>query len=170
MNDGGRGFPALSERHDRARVEGSLDGQAAVDTLMATGHPAVVHGRAAAPRRIWIDLDNTPHVPFFLPIIRELEREGHSVVVTARDAFQVCGLADHHGLAYTTVGRHYGANKTMKVAGTVWRAAQLLPLVLREKPDISMSHGSRPLVLVSALLRIPACCCSTTSMRNVSRS
>jgi len=107
-------------------------------------------------KRIWIDLDNTPHVPFFLPIIRELEREGHSVAVTARDAFQVCALAEYHGLSCTTVGRHYGANKAMKVAGTVWRAAQLLPLVLREKPDISMSHGSRPLVLVSALLGIPS--------------
>jgi uncharacterized protein len=108
------------------------------------------------PKRVWIDLDNTPHVPFFLPIIRELEREGHSVVLTARDAFQVCDLADHHGLAYTKVGRHYGANKALKVAGTLWRAAQLLPFVLREKPDISMSHGSRPHVLISTLLRIPS--------------
>ncbi len=62
----------------------------------------------------------------------------------------------YHGLACTTVGRHYGANKVMKVAGTLWRAAQLLPLVWREKPDISMSHGSRPLVIVSSLLRIPS--------------
>ena len=109
-----------------------------------------------ASRRIWIDLDNTPHVPFFLPIIRELEREGHVVFVTARNAFQVCALADHHALAHTTVGRHYGANKFMKVTGTVWRALQLLPFVWRQRPDISMSHGSRPLVIVSAWLRIPS--------------
>ena len=109
-----------------------------------------------APKRVWIDLDNTPHVPFFHPIIRELERAGHTVVVTARDAFQVCSLADRHGLRYIKVGRHYGANKGLKVAGTVWRAAQLLPFALREKPDISMSHGSRPLVIVSGLLRIPS--------------
>ena len=109
-----------------------------------------------SPKRVWIDLDNTPHVPFFLPIIRELERAGHTVVVTARDAFQVCSLADRHGLRHTTVGRHYGANKGLKVAGTVWRAAQLLPLIMREKPDISMSHGSRPLVIVSGLLGIPS--------------
>ena len=108
------------------------------------------------PKRVWIDLDNTPHVPFFQPIIRELERAGHTVVVTARDAFQVCSLADHHGVAHTTIGRHYGANKVLKVTGTVWRAAQLLPFVLREKPDISMSHGSRPLVIVSGLLGIPS--------------
>ena len=77
----------------------------------------------AVPKRIWIDLDNTPHVPFFLPIIRALEREGHSVIVTARDAFQVCSLAAYHGLEFQTVGRHYGANRVMKVAGTLWRAA-----------------------------------------------
>jgi predicted glycosyltransferase len=108
------------------------------------------------PQKVWIDLDNSPHVPFFLPIIRELEGEGHHVVVTARDAFQVCALAEHHGLRCVTVGRHYGANRFKKVAGTLWRAGQLLPLILREKPDISMSHGSRPLTLVSALLGIPS--------------
>jgi hypothetical protein len=107
------------------------------------------------PKRIWIDLDNTPHVPFFLPIIRELERAGHTVVVTARDAFQVCDVADYHGLAYKMVGRHYGANKLKKVAGTLWRAAQILPHVWHARPDISMSHGSRALMIVSALLRIP---------------
>jgi uncharacterized protein len=123
------------------------------------GEPAVRAGRPAAGiacKRVWIDLDNTPHVPFFLPIIRALEGEGHAVTLTARDAFQVCGLADYHGLRYRKVGRHYGASRLMKVAGTIWRAAQLLPVVMGEKPDISMSHGSRPLVLVSALLGIPS--------------
>lgn len=105
--------------------------------------------------RIWIDLDNTPHVPFFAPIIRELEREGHSVLVTARDAFQVCSLADYYGLAYEKVGRHYGANKAAKVAGTVWRTSQLYSAVTRDRPHISMSHGSRSLVLLSSLLGIP---------------
>lgn len=110
----------------------------------------------SAPKKVWIDLDNTPHVPLFLPIIRALESEGHIVIVTARDAFQVCALADYHGLRYTRVGRHYGGNRVLKVAGTLWRAAQLLPLVLRDRPDLSMSHGSRSLVIVSALLRIPS--------------
>jgi len=95
-------------------------------------------------------------VPFFLPIIRALERKGHTVVVTARDAFQVCSLAEYHGLKYQKVGRHYGARVVLKVAGTLWRAAQLLPIVVRERPDIAMSHGSRPLELLSFLLGIPS--------------
>jgi len=109
-----------------------------------------------SPHRVWIDLDNTPHIPFFLPIIRELEREGHSVVLTARDAYGVCDLAAHHGLAPKTVGRHYGRHKALKVFGTVWRTLQLAPVILREKPDISMSHGSRSLVILSGLLGIPS--------------
>ena len=49
---------------------------------------------AALNIKVWIDLDNTPHVPFFIPVLRELERRGYEVVLTARDAFQVCELAD----------------------------------------------------------------------------
>lgn len=105
--------------------------------------------------KIWIDLDNTPHVPFFKPIIRELERRGHTVVVTARDAFQVCEVAERLGVAYTKVGRHYGKNRFLKVWGLGWRAAQLLPFVMHERPALALSHGSRAQILLSNLLRIP---------------
>lgn len=106
-------------------------------------------------KRIWIDLDNSPHVPFFVPIMNELEKGGHSVVLTVRDTFQVIGLADRYKLQYKKVGRHYGANKFMKVLGTVWRSMQLAALILREKPDVSISHGSRSLILLSSILGIP---------------
>jgi len=105
--------------------------------------------------KIWIDLDNTPHVPFFKPIIRELEQRGYSVVLTARDAFQVCELATRANLAYTKVGRHYGKNRILKVWGLVRRSLQLLPFVLREKPALGLSHGSRAQILLCNLLRIP---------------
>jgi predicted glycosyltransferase len=117
---------------------------------------AEVRTASAGSKRVWIDLDNTPHVPFFLPIIRALEREGHHVIVTARDAFQVCSLATFHGLRFKTIGRHYGSNTAMKVGGTLWRASQLVPTLFRERPDIAMSHGSRSLELVSSLLGIPS--------------
>jgi len=94
-------------------------------------------------------------VPFFAPIVRELENGGHDLFVTTRDCFQVRELAELHQLQHRCVGTHYGANKALKVLGTLWRALQLAPLIARERPDISLSHGSRPLVLLSALLRIP---------------
>jgi uncharacterized protein len=105
--------------------------------------------------KIWIDLDNTPHVPFFKPIIRELEQRGHTITLTARDAFQVCELATKMGLPYRKVGQHYGKNRFMKVWGLGWRSLQLLPTVLREKPALGLSHGSRSQILLCNLLRIP---------------
>ena len=106
-------------------------------------------------KTIWIDLDNSPHVPFFFPIIRELEKSGHSVILTARDTFQVIGLADYYKLNYAKVGKHYGANKLLKVIGTIWRSVQLASVVLKHKPDVSLSHGSRSLILLSSMLGIP---------------
>src|SRR4026209_1691334 len=88
---------------------------------------------ATPPVKVWIDLDNTPHVPLFIPIARELERRGHAVVFTARDAFQVCELADQKGMKYTSIGRHYGKSSVMKVAGLFWRSLQLFPFFLRER-------------------------------------
>ena len=104
---------------------------------------------------IWIDLDNTPHVPFFRPIIRELKARGYVVLVTARDAFQVYELADLFGLRYTKVGRHHGKNPALKILGLFWRSLQLLPFVLRHRPKIALSHGSRSQVLLCNVLRIP---------------
>jgi uncharacterized protein len=104
---------------------------------------------------IWIDLDNTPHVPFFKPVIRELEKHGFKVVLTARDAFQVCELASRFGLVYKKVGRHYGKNSVLKILGLIWRTAQLLPFVMRERPIMGLSHGSRSQILLCNLLRIP---------------
>lgn len=105
---------------------------------------------------IWIDLDNSPHVPFFSPIIQELERSGYKVLLTARDCFQVCGLADLHGLSYQRIGRHYGKNTALKLFGLGWRALQLIPGALREKPILVLSHGSRSQLLAANILRIPS--------------
>ena len=106
-------------------------------------------------KTIWIDLDNSPHVPFFFPIIKELEKEGHSVILTARDTFQVIGLADYYKLVYEKIGKHYGANKLLKILGTIWRSVQLARVITKHKPDISISHGSRSLILLSSVLGIP---------------
>jgi len=106
--------------------------------------------------KIWIDLDNSPHVPFFVPIIRELEQRGHSVTLTARDAFQVCQLANLFGLTYKRVGRHYGKHRVLKAYGLCVRTLQLFPAALSMKPDLAVSHGSRSQLLAATIRRIPS--------------
>jgi predicted glycosyltransferase len=112
---------------------------------------------ARAPRKtIWIDLDNTPHVPFFRPIIRELRARGFEVIVTARDAFQVCDLARRLGVACTQVGRHHGRNRLMKVLGLFYRAFQLYGAIRTRRPMLAVSHGSRAQFILSNILGIPS--------------
>jgi uncharacterized protein len=107
-------------------------------------------------RKVWIDLENSPHIPFFAPIIKELEKRGCEVVLTARDCFQVCELADMAGFQYRKIGRHYGKHSLAKVAGLGIRVLQLMPFILQERPAISVSHGSRSSLVLSSVLGIPS--------------
>lgn len=106
-------------------------------------------------KTIWIDLDNSPHVPFFAPIIQVLESRGYSVFVTARDCFQVSTLADLLHIKYKLVGRHYGKHLLLKGLGLCIRAAELIPLVLWKKPTLAISHGSRSQLIAARVLGIP---------------
>src|SRR2546430_1269776 len=98
---------------------------------------------AAAKGKIWIDLDNSPNVPFFAPIVEELKKRDYAVVLTVRDCFQVRELADLFHLNYRLIGRHSGKSKIRKMAGLCFRALQLIPTVLRENPDLAVSVCSR---------------------------
>jgi len=108
--------------------------------------------------KIWIDMDNSPHVPFFVPIIKELEELGYPVILTARDCFQVRDLISLFKLRCVFVGRHYGKHKLAKVVGTCYRALRLAFMVRREKVHLAVAHGSRAQVIADSLLGIPSIC------------
>src|SRR4030095_7277594 len=57
---------------------------------------------------------------------------------------------------YRRIGRHYGKNMLLKLAGLSIRALQVSPTVLGEKPDLAVSHGSRSQLLAAKLLGVPA--------------
>jgi len=128
-------------------------------TIELTEEMAPAQAAAAkpvAPRgKIWIDLDNSPHVPFFVPILPELKAQGFELFLTARNSYQVVELLQFYGIQARVMGRHHGKNKFMKVMGTAWRALSLAYLMKREKPDVTLAHGSRSLMLASALMKIP---------------
>lgn len=112
-------------------------------------------GAKQLQKTVWIDLDNSPHVPFFLPIIEELKTQGIEILLTARNTYQVCDLLDFFGLHCKVVGRHYGTHKVLKVLGNTMRAFQLTPTVVQGRPDLAVSHGSRAQILVGKALKIP---------------
>ena len=111
-------------------------------------------GNKGTTRKIWIDLDNSPHVPFFLPIADELKKRGYEVILTARDSYQVCDLLKFHNVSCRVIGKHWGKHRAFKIFGTFVRALQLSMYIRKEKVDLAISHVSRSQLLCSFLLGI----------------
>ncbi len=105
--------------------------------------------------KIWVDIGHSPHVPFFVPIIRELEKEGYEVIITARNSFQTFDLLDLYGLKYKKIGIHYGNNKILKIYSHLIRAMRLFFFALGENFSVAASHGSPSQQIAAFLLRIP---------------
>ena len=106
------------------------------------------------PRRVWIDLTNSPHVVFFRPILRRLDEAGVETVVTARDFAQTLGLLERFGIAHTVVGRHGGASLRGKGLGLVRRSTALLRFGRGRGISQAVSHGSNDLAVAARLLRL----------------
>jgi predicted glycosyltransferase len=106
---------------------------------------------------LWIDLDNSPHVHFFAPIIRCLEREGINHFITVRSFSQTEELARNYGLQFVTIGEHRARHFVVtRVAETVARASQLYYYAKKPGATAAVSHTSRAQLLASWGLRIPA--------------
>lgn len=118
-----------------------------------SGSPSAATSRGTG-KTVWIDIDNSPHVPFFLPIIHELERNGVEVVLTARDIYQVTDLLKFFDLRCKVIGGHYGKNKVLKVMGNLVRSLQLLPTASK-RPSLAVNHGSRAQILASKMTGVP---------------
>lgn len=106
--------------------------------------------------KIWIDLDHTPHVPLFRPVIEELLNRNINVLVTARDFAQTVALLEMWNIDHVTIGRHGGSGKIGKVLNLFERSSQLIAHVRKQKIDLAVSHGSRTMLVACKLLGIPS--------------
>src|SRR5438309_11007314 len=93
------------------------------------------------------------------PVIRDLERRGHEVEVTARDFAQTLGLCERLGIEHTTIGHHRGGGLAAKAQGLGERSLELTRWARGRGFDLAVGHGSNDITVAAALLRIP---CSTT--------
>ena len=104
--------------------------------------------------RIWIDLGNSPHVPFFTALAIEFEGRGHEIVWTARDYAQAVEMAHAVGLDPTVFGTHGGKNLISKAAKFASRVFDLVFWARRKKIDIAVSHNSQEPLAAARLLGI----------------
>lgn len=107
--------------------------------------------------RVWIDITNSPHVPFFRPLIRLLEGDGHEVAVTAREYAQTLELLELHGIAHHVVGpRHGGGGIVGKARALAGRLPALRRFGQEGRFDVALAHGSHELTLAARSLGIPS--------------
>jgi len=106
---------------------------------------------------VWIDVSNSPQVPFFRPLIALLAKRGHSVEVTTREYAQTLELLALHGIAHEIVGpQHGGAGAVGKGRAMAARVRALRTFAKRRAFDIALSHASHELPLVARSLGIPS--------------
>ncbi|HYT50174.1 MAG TPA: DUF354 domain-containing protein [Pyrinomonadaceae bacterium] len=104
--------------------------------------------------RIWIDLANSPHVPFFHALIPEFTSRGHLVEITARDFAQTVELAINAGMLPHVIGGHGGGSITGKAGNLVGRAAALRRWARARGIDLAVSHNSYAQIAAAAALGI----------------
>ncbi len=106
---------------------------------------------------VWIDLANSPHVLFFRPIIAELERSGHRVLITARDFAQTLPLCKKYHLPVVQIGGHGGKGLFSKARNISARSYALYRFAKQNFPvDLAISHNSYSHTIAAKLAGIPS--------------
>lgn len=104
---------------------------------------------------IWIDLSNSPHVPFFRALKAELEGRGAEVRVTARDFAQTVELAQEAGLDPRVIGTFGGRALMGKAGNLIGRAAALARWARGLGFELALSHNSYAQAAAARALSIP---------------
>ncbi len=105
--------------------------------------------------RVWIDITNSPQVPFFRPLIDLLHGRGYEVAVSAREYAQTLELLDDAGIGHEIVGpAHGGASASGKARALGGRLLALRRFARGRRFDIALAHASHELALTARALGI----------------
>ncbi len=103
---------------------------------------------------LWFDLDNSPHVQIFRPILRELLKSGSKCHVTARDYAQTAQLLTLLNVEARLIGTHGGRGVVRKLLNLASRSALLVKAMRGMDVRLGISHGSRTQVLACKLMGV----------------
>jgi uncharacterized protein len=104
--------------------------------------------------RLWIDLANSPHVPFFKALAERFNAQGHEIETTAREFAETIPLARTAGFAPHVVGVHGGRDVSAKAGTLLSRAWALRKWARGRGFDLAVSHNSYSQILAARGLRI----------------
>lgn len=115
----------------------------------------ILQWQPEAESGVWADIENAPQVLVLNPILKELERRGFAVQITARDFGQTFALLFLHGLHFNAVGHHAGRNMVRKSAELLSRSFRLWRMGRHRDFRVVVSCGARGSVLPARMLGIP---------------
>jgi predicted glycosyltransferase len=104
--------------------------------------------------RLWIDLANSPHVPFFRALIDRFTAAGHEVEITARDFAETVPLAHAARMDPRVIGKHGGREVSGKAGNLMNRALSLASWARKRRFDLAVSHNSYSQIVAARILRI----------------
>jgi uncharacterized protein len=104
--------------------------------------------------RLWFDLLTPKQLLFFRPVIDQLRKDGHSVLVTSRKYREVEQLATAMGLDLSFAGARGGKDPLEQFRLSLERMELLLPRVVDFSPDVSVSVASADCARISFGLRV----------------
>lgn len=106
---------------------------------------------------VWVDIDNPPQARYLVPLAREFERQGHELLLTARDHGETVPILEEEGVPFRVVGTTFGPGVPRKVRGLVSRALELGDFLERERRTVDVViTGSRSATLAARRRRIPS--------------
>lgn len=106
--------------------------------------------------RLWIDLANSPHVPFFKALADRFISQGHEIETTAREFAETIPLAQAAGLRVHVVGVHGGRAVSAKAGTLMSRAWALARWARTRNFELAISHNSYSQILAARALGIDA--------------
>lgn len=105
--------------------------------------------------RILVDIAHPAHVHFFKNIIKNLQRDGHQVKITAKEKEMNLKLLDIYGFEYQTIAKH--KDRLFDKALDVFKIGREILRIAKEfKPDILMGVHHENIAHVSRLIRKPS--------------
>ena len=102
--------------------------------------------------RLWIDLANSPHVPFFKALTRRFASLGHEIEITAREFAETVPLAQAAGFSPEVIGVHGGRAVSKKAGSIGGRAWALAAWARKREFDLAISHNSYSQILAARAL------------------
>jgi len=106
------------------------------------------------PLKLLTDIGHPAHVHLFRNLVKEIEKNKHTVLFTCREKECSTELLKAYGIEFISFGKPYKSTAG-KIRGLLRFNFSMLRVLLRFRPDMTLGHGSIHAVQMSRLLGIP---------------